>query len=238
MNTPMISSTSERGRAFLGIVEVADKDCRTFVKVGGEKPKVVRTNQPSIRMLSMQMQELKDVVIWDNFFKGWGRELLAAGAIGVKDLEVWQYSKSNIVNIGIPAYTFLRCFFTQLSVSQLDFSCSIFALQLVQLMCSHHFFLFEESPVTERVNAWNNGGVPPVDEIKSARMHNISRSCKAFCSMLSRLPSFGIWFHEVAEMFKEPSVILPGDRIDFGIQQTQEQLMYRPNSFEVRMIFY
>ncbi|KAF9590836.1 hypothetical protein IFM89_038708, partial [Coptis chinensis] len=33
-----------------------------FVKRATKKPKVVRTKQPPVRMLSMQMQELKDVV--------------------------------------------------------------------------------------------------------------------------------------------------------------------------------
>ncbi|KAF9595730.1 hypothetical protein IFM89_003472 [Coptis chinensis] len=51
----------------------------------------------------------------------------------------------------------------------------------------------------KRVNAWNNSGVPPVDEIKSAQLHSISRRLQGFCSMLSRLPSFRRRFHEVVK---------------------------------------
>ncbi|KAF9608867.1 hypothetical protein IFM89_011905 [Coptis chinensis] len=237
--------------------EVADYSVGRTVKRATEKPEVVRTKQPPVRTLSMQMQELKAVVIWDNFFKGCqytGRELLAAGAIGVKDLEAWQYSKSNIVNIGIPAYTFLRCFFHSIECGSTGFLMQYFCSPVGTInVCSHHFFLFEESPVTgdnveltsvnrpegrvfdwlfepmsvmkeqikslhlketkelylyklclycgneERVNAWNNGGVPPVDEIKSAQLHSISRRLQGFCSMLSRLPSFRRRFHEVVK---------------------------------------
>lgn len=39
-----------------------------------------------------------------------GEELLTSGAIGILDLEAWQNSKNKIVEIGIPAYTFMECF--------------------------------------------------------------------------------------------------------------------------------
>lgn len=51
--------------------------------------------------------------IWQNFFQSCeqiGKELIRLGAIGISDLEEWQYSKNKIVNIGIPAYAFLLCF--------------------------------------------------------------------------------------------------------------------------------
>lgn len=51
--------------------------------------------------------------IWDNYFKACehtGKELLRAGAVGMPDLETWRNSKNKIINIGIPAYSFLECF--------------------------------------------------------------------------------------------------------------------------------
>nr|XP_010939111.1 uncharacterized membrane protein At3g27390 isoform X2 [Elaeis guineensis] len=69
--------------------------------------------RPLIKTASMKLQELKAVVIWDNFFKGCdylGKELVGAGAILVSDLEAWKNSKNKILNIGLPSYVFLQCF--------------------------------------------------------------------------------------------------------------------------------
>ncbi|KAK1300998.1 putative membrane protein [Acorus calamus] len=62
---------------------------------------------------SMKMQELKAVMIWQNFFKACetiGKTLVQVGAIQASDLQEWQYSKNKIVNVGLPAYAFLMCF--------------------------------------------------------------------------------------------------------------------------------
>ncbi|CAL9049030.1 unnamed protein product [Musa banksii] len=68
--------------------------------------------RPLIKTASMKVQELKAIVIWDNFFKSCesvGKELVRAGAIHISDLEEWQNSKNKIVNIGLPSYVFLQC---------------------------------------------------------------------------------------------------------------------------------
>eukprot|EP00268_Persea_americana_P037171 TRINITY_DN36807_c1_g1_i7.p1 TRINITY_DN36807_c1_g1~~TRINITY_DN36807_c1_g1_i7.p1 ORF type:complete len:431 (-),score=31.47 TRINITY_DN36807_c1_g1_i7:875-2167(-) len=78
-----------------------------------EQSESVRAKRSPMKTPSMKMQDLKAMVIWQNFFQSCeqiGKELIRLGAIGISDLEEWQYSKNKIVNIGIPAYAFLLCF--------------------------------------------------------------------------------------------------------------------------------
>ncbi|KAF9616812.1 hypothetical protein IFM89_032662, partial [Coptis chinensis] len=115
--------------------------------------------------------------IWDNFFKGWGRELLAAGAIGVKDLEVWQYSKSNIVNIGIPAYTFLRCFFHSIECESAGFLMRKYSI----LLTIHIIFASKFSVVL----ILSCESLPDILNLSCIFHFKL----QGFSSMLSRLPS-------------------------------------------------
>ncbi|KAF9590837.1 hypothetical protein IFM89_038709 [Coptis chinensis] len=141
------------------------------------------------------------------FQKFWGRELLAAGAIGVKDLEVWQYSKSNIVNIGIPAYTFLRCFFECESTRFLMRKYSI--LLTIHIIFASKFSVVlilscESTALIGTINVFS-----PFLPIRRVTRYwavcILNLSCifhfklQGFCSMLSRLPSFRSWFHEVVK---------------------------------------
>ncbi|KAJ8493085.1 hypothetical protein OPV22_014806 [Ensete ventricosum] len=80
--------------------------------------------RPLIKTASMKVQELKAVVIWDNFFKsceGVGKELVGAGAIHISDLEEWQNSKNKIVNIGLPSYVCLQCFIRSIKSGSVGF---------------------------------------------------------------------------------------------------------------------
>ncbi|XP_010263806.1 PREDICTED: uncharacterized membrane protein At3g27390-like [Nelumbo nucifera] len=78
-----------------------------------EKTEALRAKKSPLRTASMKVKTLKAVVIWNNFFEACenvGKELIRDGAIGLQDLEEWQLSKNKIINIGIPAYSFLLCF--------------------------------------------------------------------------------------------------------------------------------
>ncbi|CAL9768282.1 unnamed protein product [Musa acuminata subsp. burmannicoides] len=80
--------------------------------------------RPLIKTASMKMQELKAIVIWDNFFmacESVGKELIRAGAIRISDLEEWQNSKNKTINIGIPSYVFLQCFVRSIKSGSVGF---------------------------------------------------------------------------------------------------------------------
>ncbi|PIA52413.1 hypothetical protein AQUCO_01000348v1 [Aquilegia coerulea] len=211
--------------------EVVDYSVTRPTKRAPGQSEAVRTKQPPVRMPSKQMQALKAVVIWNNFFQACeytGRELLGAGAIGMKDLEAWQYSKSDIVNIGIPAYTFFMCFLRSIKSGSTGFlmrdnieltdvnrpegrvfdwlfePMSIMKEQIksLHLTETEELYLYKLSLYCgnrDRVDAWNNGGVPPVDEIRRAQLHAISRRLRGFSAMLSRLPTFRRRFQEVVK---------------------------------------
>ncbi|KAF9619772.1 hypothetical protein IFM89_009294 [Coptis chinensis] len=55
----------------------------------------------------------------------------------------------------------------------------------------------------QRVEAWQNGGVPPNDEIRRAQLEAISRRLQAFCLTLSRLPTFRRRYIEVVKALVE-----------------------------------
>lgn len=49
----------------------------------------------------------------------------------------------------------------------------------------------------QRIEAWQNGGIPPYDEIRRAQLEGISRRLQGFCLTLSRLPTFRRRFYAV-----------------------------------------
>ncbi|KAI3915389.1 hypothetical protein MKW92_044317 [Papaver armeniacum] len=49
----------------------------------------------------------------------------------------------------------------------------------------------------QRVEAWENGGIPPYNEIRRAQLEGITRRLHGFCLTLSRLPTFRRRFCEV-----------------------------------------
>ncbi|KAF9614753.1 hypothetical protein IFM89_020597 [Coptis chinensis] len=118
-----------------------------------------------------------------------GESFFFFGAIGVKDLEVWQYSKSNIVNIGIPAYTFLRCFFHSIECESAGFLMRKYSI----LLTIHIIFASKFSVVL----------ILSCESLLAVCILNLSCifhfKLQGFCSMLSRLPSFRRWFHEVVK---------------------------------------
>lgn len=213
-------------------------------------PDAARTKQPPVRMPSKQIQELKAVVIWDNFFKSCeytGRALLDAGAIDEKDLEAWQYSKSKIVNVGIPSYAFLQCFIRSIRSNctgflmrdnieltdvnrpegrVFDWLYEPMSVMKEQIKCLHlketeELYLSKLSLYCgdmERVDAWNNGGVPPADEIRRAQLLGISRRLQGFGSMLSRLPTFRRRYHEVVKTLAQEATRKPHNRSSDDIE--------------------
>ncbi|KAL5705008.1 hypothetical protein ACHQM5_023360 [Ranunculus cassubicifolius] len=174
---------------------------------------------------------VKAIVIWDHFFKGCeisGEELTRDGAIGIADLEAWQQSKSKIVNVGIPTYTFMHCFLKSIKSGSSGFILrdnvevthlnrpegrvfdwlydpmlvmkeQIKSLDLVEseelYLCKLCLYYGDN----QRIEAWNNGGVPPNDEIKIAQLEAITRRLQGFCLTLTRLPTFRRRYQEVVK---------------------------------------
>ncbi|XP_058081330.1 uncharacterized membrane protein At3g27390-like isoform X2 [Magnolia sinica] len=164
--------------------------------------------QPPMRTPSMKrMQELKAVTVWQNFFKGceyFGKELIGVGAIGITDLEEWQHSKNKIVNIGLPAYTFLQCFLRSIKSGSTGFlmrdnteltnvnrpegrvfdwlfePMSVMKEQIkaANLQLTEEAYLDKLTLYCgdeDRIEAWINGGIPPQYEIRRAQLKGISR---------------------------------------------------------------
>lgn len=188
--------------------------------------------RPLIKTPSMKMQELKSVVIWDNFFKSCehlGKELVSDSAIWISDLEAWRNSKSKIVNIGLPSYVFLQCFirsiksgstglimrdnievtsvnrpegriFDWLFEPMLLLKEQIKAANLTEaeeaFLCKLTLYCGD----TQRLAAWQNGGVPPDDEVKKAQLEGLSRRLHGFSLTLSRMPTFRRRFEEVVKV--------------------------------------
>ncbi|KAI3864828.1 hypothetical protein MKW92_019392 [Papaver armeniacum] len=158
--------------------------------------------------------------------EGSGKELLRDGAIDKLDIEEWQSSKSKIVNIGIPAYAFLSCFLQSIHSGSAGFvmreNIEVTNLNrpegrvfdwLFDPMCvmkeqirnlnlveSEELFLCKLALYcgdAQRIEAWQNGGIPPYDEIRRAQLEGISRRLQGFCLTLSRLPTFRRRFYAV-----------------------------------------
>ncbi|KAJ9170777.1 hypothetical protein P3X46_018857 [Hevea brasiliensis] len=180
---------------------------------------------------------LKTAVIWDSFFKAFedtGKELLRDKAIGVSDLDAWQNSKSNIINIGIPAYAFLECFLCSIKTDSSGFilrdNVEITSVNrpegrvfnwLYEPMCimkeqikslnlnkNEELYFYKHclyGGEPARIESWQNGGIPPQDKIKRAQLEGISRRLQGFCLTLSRLPTSRRRFFEVVKAIEQYS---------------------------------
>ncbi|KAK9691147.1 hypothetical protein RND81_09G179100 [Saponaria officinalis] len=147
-----------------------------------------------------------------------GKDLLRKGAISTADLNAWQQMKNKIVNVGIPAYVFVECFLRSIKNGSSGFLMSnnveltslnrpegrVFdwlfepmsimkeQLRSLKLVESEELYLQKlclYSSDTTRMESWDNGGVPPREEIRRAQLEGISRRLQGFCLTLSRLPT-------------------------------------------------
>ncbi|KAL4180377.1 hypothetical protein AMTRI_Chr13g124910 [Amborella trichopoda] len=163
------------------------------------------------RTPSLKMQQLKSVQACADY----GKELIGVGAIDKSDLEAWQYSNSKIVNIGLPAYMFLQCFLHSIksgssgfvmrdglemtSVNKpeertFDWFFSPISIMMEQLKEAN--LQESEEAYLCKMEAWQNGGFPPDDEIRRAQLIGMSRKLQGFGLTLSRLPTFRCRFQD------------------------------------------
>lgn len=151
--------------------------------------------------------------------ENFGKELHRKGAITTADLNAWHQSKNNkIINVGVPAYVFVDCLLRSIKSGSTGFllgnnveltslnrpegrvfdwlfePMSILKEQLrsLKLVESEELYLFKlclYSGDTTRMEAWDNGGAPPHEEIRRAQLEGISRRLQGFCLTISRLPT-------------------------------------------------
>ncbi|PSR88012.1 hypothetical protein CEY00_Acc31042 [Actinidia chinensis var. chinensis] len=170
-----------------------------------------------------------------------GKELLRVGAIGIADLDAWKESRNKIVNIGIPAYAFLECFLYSIKSGSPGFllrdnveithvnrpegrifdwlyePMSIMKEQIrrLNLEASEELYFYKYclySGDASRIESWQNGGVPPQDEIKRAQLEGIARRLQGFCLTLSRMPTSRRRFFEVVKAIEQEEESLGGLR--------------------------
>ncbi|KAF6172572.1 hypothetical protein GIB67_007085 [Kingdonia uniflora] len=233
-----------------------------------EQLDAVHNKRQLMKTPSQKIKELKAVMVWDNFFKGCertGEEHLTDSAIGILDLEEWQQSKSKIINIGIPACTFLQCFLQSIKSGSAGFLMSTKTphyLEIVYIAYKNQFvlvhslttihvisgdnveitnlnrpegrvfdWLFEPMCVMkeqirslklseseelyfcklalycgdmQRVEAWQNGGAAPDNEITRAQMDGICRSLIALAIF------FKLWGGKLEKIKKTEAPEPPG----------------------------
>ncbi|KAF5187984.1 transmembrane protein [Thalictrum thalictroides] len=157
-----------------------------------------------------------------------GKELLSDGVIQILDLEAWETSKNKIIEIGIPAHTILQCFLYSIKSSSSGFlmrdnveltninrpdgrifdwlfePMSIMKEQIKSLHLQEREELYLLKLAiscgdTQRLQALENSGIPPNNEIRKAQLEGISRRLHGFCLTISRLPTFRRRFCEVVK---------------------------------------
>ncbi|XP_072992743.1 uncharacterized membrane protein At3g27390-like [Typha latifolia] len=205
------------------------------VKRVQEQHDLIPLKRPMVKTASMKLQELKAVVIWENFFKACdslGKELVGAGAILLSDLEAWQTSNNKIVNIGLPSCVFLQCFVRSIAKGSTGFMMSdnvemthvnrpegrvfdwlfepmqilkeqIKAENLKPIEEAYLFKLTLYCGDTQRATSWQNGGVPPAEEVKRAQLEGLSRRLQGFSLTVSRMPTFRRRIDEVVKSLLE-----------------------------------
>lgn len=158
-----------------------------------------------------------------------GKELVKDGAIWKSDLEAWQNSKNKIVNIGLPSCVFLQCFIRSIKSGSTGFVMrdnievtsvnrpegrifdwlfepmllmkeQIKATDLSETDEAYLCKLTLYCGDTQRLVAWQNGGIPPAEEVKKAQLEGLSRRLHGFSLTLSRMPTFRRRFEEVVKV--------------------------------------
>lgn len=149
----------------------------------------------------------------------YGKHLIQTGAISVYDLQQWKHSDSRILNIGIPAYALLQCFLRSIKDGAIGFlmlngrelteanrpegrvfewffePMTIMKEQLraLQLQEREELYLYQlvlNVGDSKGTKTWDNGGIPPVDEIRRAELQALIRRLQGHCRTLSRMPTF------------------------------------------------
>ncbi|KAM7510270.1 hypothetical protein LguiB_009145 [Lonicera macranthoides] len=165
-----------------------------------------------------------------------GMELVKDGAIVLDDMDAWKQSKNKIVNIGIPAYAILECLLYSIksgcngfimrdnveitSVNRpegrvFDWLYEPLCIMKDQIRSLHldeaeelYFYkLCLYSGDTTKIESWQNGGVPPRDDIRRAQLEGISRRLQGFCLTLSRLPTSRRRFNEVLKVIEQEAKV-------------------------------
>ncbi|XP_022158228.1 uncharacterized membrane protein At3g27390-like isoform X2 [Momordica charantia] len=161
-----------------------------------------------------------------------GKELIRDEAIGVADLEAWRQARNKIIHVGISSHAFLQCFLRSIKSGSAGFLMSdkivitsvnrpegrIFdwlyeplSIMKEQIRClnlqeSEELYLYKfclYSGDTARIESWENGGIPPPDEIRRAQLEGIGRRLQGFCLTLSRLPTSRRRFFEVLGVLEQ-----------------------------------
>lgn len=161
-----------------------------------------------------------------------GVELFQGGVIALQDLESWKHSENKIVNIGIPAYAFVECFLRSIKSASPGFilrdNVEITRVNrpegrlfdwLYDPMClmkeqlrnmdlseTEELYFYKHclfSGDVARIQAWDNGGMPPSNDIRRGQLEGISRRLQGLCLTLSRLPTSRRRFLEVVKKIKQ-----------------------------------
>lgn len=167
-----------------------------------------------------------------------GQRLIQTGAISVYDLQQWKHSDSRILNIGLPAYVLLQCFLRSIKDGATGFRMlngrelteanrpegRVFEwffepmtimkeqLRALQLQESEELYLYQlvlnvgDSKCTK---TWDNGGIPPADEIRRAELQALARRLQGHCATLSRMPTFRRRFHDVVKAVIQEAPDIP-----------------------------
>ncbi|KAM0949980.1 putative membrane protein [Dioscorea sansibarensis] len=156
-----------------------------------------------------------------------GKELVRVGAIRECDLVAWQNSKNKIVNIGLPSYVFLQCFIHSIKSGSAGFVMhdNVELTSMNRPEGRIFYWLFEPMLIlkeqirvvdlddteekyiyswlscgdAQRVTTWQNGGVPPADEVERAHLVGLSRRLHGFSLTLPHLPTFRRRMEEVVK---------------------------------------
>lgn len=165
----------------------------------------------------------------------YGKRLIQTGAISVYDLQQWKHSDSRILNIGIPACVLLQCFLRSIKDGAMGFlmlnggelteanrpegrvfewffePMTIMKEQLraLQLQESEELYLCQLALTvgdSKGTKTWDNGGIPPTDEIRRAELQALIRRLQGHCTILSRMPTFRRRFEDVVKALIEEAV--------------------------------
>jgi len=195
------------------------------ISPGNEMPGPQRSKSLKKSIQEMKTMQMWDHLF--ESYERYGRNLVGDNIIKLSDIEEWNHTaKCKILSVGLPAYSILQnllCsakhdsagfrftdgteitamnrtgdrlfewFFEplmiikeQIKAEQLEESEELYLSKLVLL-----------SGFPDRMKAWQNGGIPPPDDVRRAELEALSRRLQGIAASISIMPTFRRRFQNV-----------------------------------------
>lgn len=200
---------------------------KSGISTGNERPGPQRTKSLKKSIQELKPVQMWDLLF--ESYESYGRTLVEDNVIKLSDIETWNHTaKCKILSVGLPAYSILQSLLRSAEFDSAGFLLSdgteitsitrtddlLFEwffeplmiikeqIRAEQLQKSEELYLSKLvllSGFPDRMEAWQNGGIPPIADVRRAELEALSRRLQGIARSISILPTFRRRFQNVVK---------------------------------------